>query len=134
VAAEYHSAGVTAFDLAARSAGFRRAITRGVSNTPRPTAWPAPVTRAKATGPHSIDQALHEVGAQRIGHGTRLAEDPALLEEVPWARKIPLEMCLTSNVHTHVVASVRNSLQALSPAGRRRHAEHRWAVDGTASP
>ena len=56
-------------------------------------------------GPHSIHQALHDVGAQRIGHGTRLAEDPALLEEVV-ARKIPLEMCLTSNVHTHVVSSV----------------------------
>src|SRR5207237_458186 len=44
-------------------------------------------------------------GAQRIGHGTRLAEDPVLLEEIV-ARKIPLEMCLTSNVHTHVVSAV----------------------------
>src|SRR5205809_5416696 len=56
-------------------------------------------------GPDSMHHALHDVGAQRIGHGTLLAEDPALLEEVV-ARKIPLEMCLTSNVHTHVVASV----------------------------
>src|SRR2546422_5148322 len=41
----------------------------------------------------TLFRSLHDVGAQRIGHGTRLAEDPALLEEVI-ARKIPLEMCL----------------------------------------
>jgi adenosine deaminase len=44
-------------------------------------------------------------GAARIGHGTRLGEAPALLDEVV-ERKIPLEMCLTSNVHTHTVPSV----------------------------
>jgi len=63
----------------------------------------------KATGRIRFIRHCHEVGAQRIGHGTRLAEDPALLDEVV-ARKIPLEMCLSSNVHTHVVASVRSIL------------------------
>src|SRR5437899_1628975 len=56
-------------------------------------------------GPDSIHQALHDCGARRIGHGTRLGEDPALLADVI-ARKIPLEMCLTSNLHTHTVGSV----------------------------
>ena len=56
-------------------------------------------------GPHSIHQALHQCRAQRIGHGTRLGEDPALLEYVI-ERKIPLEMCLTSNLHTHTVPSL----------------------------
>src|SRR5204862_402385 len=44
-------------------------------------------------------------GVRRIGHGTRLGEDPALLDDVV-ARGIPLGMCLTSNLHTHAVASV----------------------------
>src|SRR5438034_4049751 len=56
-------------------------------------------------GSDSIHQALHQCGAQRIGHGTRLGEDPALLAYVI-ERKIPLEMCLTSNLHTHTVASL----------------------------
>jgi adenosine deaminase len=56
-------------------------------------------------GPPSIHQALHVCGAQRIGHGTRLGEDPALLAYVI-ERKIPLEMCLTSNLHTRTVPSV----------------------------
>jgi adenosine deaminase len=56
-------------------------------------------------GPESIHQALHECGATRIGHGTRLGEDTALLDEVV-QRRIPLEMCLSSNVHTHTVTQV----------------------------
>src|SRR3989441_5626 len=56
-------------------------------------------------GPHSIHEALHACGARRIGHGTRLGEDPALLAYVV-EHKIPLEMCLTSNVHTRTVAAL----------------------------
>src|SRR5438093_1303868 len=56
-------------------------------------------------GAESIHQALHVCGAQRIGHGTRLGEDPGLLEEVV-ARRVPLEMCLTSNLHTHAVGAI----------------------------
>src|SRR6266576_2538255 len=104
-AAEYRAAGMTAFDLAGAERGhpardhrvaFEYAAAHGMACT---------CHAGEGDGPHSIHQALHEVGAQRIGHGTRLAEDPALLDEVV-ARKIPLEMCLSSNVHTHVVASV----------------------------
>src|SRR3989442_431958 len=49
--------------------------------------------------------ALLARGARRIGHGTRLGEDPALLAYVV-EHKIPLEMCLTSNVHTRTVAAL----------------------------
>ena len=56
-------------------------------------------------GPHSIHEALHQCGAQRIGHGTRLGEDPTLLDYVV-ERGIPLEMCLTSNLHTHTVTTI----------------------------
>src|SRR5260370_1495422 len=48
---------------------------------------------------------MNACGARRIGHGTGLGEDPALLAYVI-ERKIPLEMCLTSNLHTRTVPSV----------------------------
>src|SRR3989454_1182769 len=56
-------------------------------------------------GPDSIHEALHACGARRIGHGTRLGEDPALLAYVV-EHRIPLEMCLSSNVHTRTVAAL----------------------------
>jgi adenosine deaminase len=104
-AADYRGEGVVAFDLAgaerghpapAHRAAFEYAARHGLACT---------CHAGEGDGPHSIRDALHECGAQRIGHGTRLAEDPALLEEVV-ERRIPLEMCLTSNVHTHTVASL----------------------------
>ena len=105
VAAEYQSAGVTAFDLAGAERGFPARDHRVAFEYAAAHGMACTCHAGEGDGPHSIQQALHEVGAQRIGHGTRLGEDPALLDEVI-ARKIPLEMCLTSNVHTHVVPSV----------------------------
>ena len=55
-------------------------------------------------GPKSIAQAIHHCHARRIGHGTRLHEDPALEAFVNNFR-IPLEVCLTSNVQTRVAPS-----------------------------
>jgi len=104
-AAEYQSAGVTAFDLAGAERGFPARDHRAAFEYAAAHGMACTCHAGEGDGPQSIQQALHECGAQRIGHGTRLGEDPALLEEVI-ARKIPLEMCLTSNVHTHVVSSV----------------------------
>ena len=103
-AAEYRGAGIVGFDLAgaerghpaeAHRAAFALAMRYGLACT---------CHAGEGDGPHSIHQALHVCGAQRIGHGTRLSEDPALLAYVI-ERRIPLEMCLTSNLHTRTVAS-----------------------------
>jgi adenosine deaminase len=47
---------------------------------------------------------VHICGANRIGHGTRLIEDPELTQYVN-DRRIALEICLTSNVQTRVADS-----------------------------
>ncbi|MGH7506874.1 MAG: adenosine deaminase family protein, partial [Longimicrobiales bacterium] len=57
----------------------------------------------EAFGAASIHQALHTCHANRIGHGTRLFEDPDLLAWVTDFR-VPIEICLTSNVQTHATA------------------------------
>ncbi len=104
-AVDYRTAGLVAFDLAGAERGhparehrdaFAHAAQHGLACT---------CHAGEGDGAASIREALHVCGAQRIGHGTRLQEDPALLEEVV-ARRIPLEMCLTSNLHTHTVAAI----------------------------
>ena len=71
----------------------------------------------EAYGPESIHQALHYCRANRIGHGTRLFEDPDLMQYVNDFR-VPLEICLTSNVQTRAVASYADHpLRAYFDAG-----------------
>src|SRR5205085_135244 len=55
-------------------------------------------------GSDSVRQAVHVCGAHRIGHATRLIEDISLTDYCN-DRRIPLEICLTSNVQTRVASS-----------------------------
>jgi adenosine deaminase len=104
-AADYRAAGVVAFDLAGAERGFPARDHAPAFAYAAQHGMACTCHAGEGDGPDSIRQALHQCGAQRIGHGTRLGEDPALLEYVI-ERKIPLEMCLTSNLHTHTVPSL----------------------------
>jgi adenosine deaminase len=59
----------------------------------------------EAAGPTSIWGALRALEVDRIGHGTRAAEDPALLDHLRDER-VPIEMCPISNLRTGVVPSI----------------------------
>ncbi len=61
----------------------------------------------EAFGPASIHQAVHYCGAHRIGHGTRLVEDPDLMAWVN-DRRIAVEVCLASNLQTRAVPDLRS--------------------------
>jgi adenosine deaminase len=60
----------------------------------------------EAAGPASIWGAIRALSADRIGHGTRAAEDPELVEHLA-ATRLPLELCIVSNLRTGVIRSVR---------------------------
>jgi adenosine deaminase len=104
-AADYSGDGVAGFDLAGAERGHPAREHRAAFEYAAAHGLACTCHAGEGDGPGSIHEALHLCGAARIGHGTRLGEDPALLDEVI-ERKIPLEMCLTSNVHTHTVRSV----------------------------
>lgn len=59
----------------------------------------------ETVGPESVWAAL-ECGAERIGHGIRSIEDPALVKHLR-DRDIPLEVCISSNICTGAVSSLR---------------------------
>ena len=70
----------------------------------------------ESAGPESIWEAL-EIGAERIGHGINATRDPSLVEYLR-RNRIPLEICLTSNVKTGCVSSIEHHpIRALYDAG-----------------
>ncbi len=105
LAVNWKGRGVVAFDLAGTEKDYpakrhREAFYYIMNHNLNST-----IHAGEGFGPESIHQALHYCGANRIGHGTRLHEDPDLLAWVN-DRRIPLEMCLSSNALTGVVPSL----------------------------
>ena len=71
----------------------------------------------ETTGPETIWDALRDLGAERIGHGTSAAQDPALLAHLA-EHRIPLEVCPSSNVATRAVRTLEeHPLRAFRDAG-----------------
>jgi adenosine deaminase len=104
ISVAYKNRGVVGFDLAGIEESYpakhhREAFYRILNNNINCTAH-----AGEAYGPESIHQAIHYCGAHRIGHGTRLLEDGDLLNYVN-DHRIPLEICLTSNIQTKAASS-----------------------------
>ncbi len=59
----------------------------------------------EAAGAASVWGALRVLRVERVGHGTRAEEDPALLDLLA-ARRVPIEMCPLSNVRTGVTPRI----------------------------
>jgi adenosine deaminase len=104
VAVDFKGNGVVAFDLAGPEQGHPPAEHLAAFRAAARANLPITIHAGEAFGPASIREALHECGANRIGHGTRLFEDADLMAWVNNFR-IPIEICLTSNVQTRVIAS-----------------------------
>lgn len=106
LAVAYKGRGVLAFDLAGQERDYPAKAHREAFQLVAKHNVNSTVHGGEAFGPESIAQALHYCGAHRIGHGTRLLEDPDLLRYVR-DHRVPLEMCLSSNVQTRVARSLK---------------------------
>ncbi len=104
LAVAYKDRGVVAFDIAGGERGFPASVHAEAFAYARGNDLGVTVHAGEGDGAHSVREAVHACGANRIGHATRMIEDAALAQYVN-DRRIGLEICLTSNVHTHAVAS-----------------------------
>ncbi len=77
---------------------FDRARAAGLHSVPH---------AGETTGAQTVWDAIDLLGAERIGHGVSAAQDPRLLAHLA-EHRIPLEVCLTSNLATHAVASLED--------------------------
>jgi len=100
----YKNKGVVAFDLAGAEDNYPAKDHVDAFLLIRKNNINCTVHAGEAWGPDSISQALHNLSTHRIGHGTRLKENGDLLNYVN-DHRIPLEICVTSNVQTKVVPS-----------------------------
>ena len=56
-------------------------------------------------GAQNVASAITDLGAERIGHGVRVLEDPTVVA-LARERSTALEICVTSNIHSGVIASL----------------------------
>ncbi len=91
-----------ALDLAGDEANFPAKLFTEHFLRARDAGWQVTVHAGEAAGAESVWSAIHDLGATRIGHAVRAAEDPALLDYM-LENQIGIEANLTSNVQTATV-------------------------------
>jgi len=99
----YRDRGVVAFDLAGGEAGRPPGVHQAAFDVAADGCLGITIHAGEAAGAASIAEAVHRCRADRIGHGTRLYEDPVLRDYIR-DRRLPIEINITSNVLTRAVA------------------------------
>ena len=104
-------------DLAGNEAGYAAELFGPAFRAARDAGLHVTVHAGEAAGPFSVWAAVEHLGAERIGHGVRSAEDPRLMDELA-RRGITLEVALTSNTETGASPDYRgHQIHALLAAG-----------------
>jgi adenosine deaminase len=103
VAVEYRGRGVVGFDLAGGEAGHPATRYAAAFEYARSHDLACTCHAGEGAGADSVRDAVHGCGCDRVGHGTRIIEDPSLLDYLT-DRQLCVECCLTSNVQTRAAA------------------------------
>ena len=116
LAVDFRNRGVVGFDLAGEEGGYPPKKHIEAFHYIQRQNFNITVHAGEGYGKESIWQAIQYCGAHRIGHGTRLIDDIAVtggkavklgdLAQYVLDKRIPLEICLTSNLHTGAVPSL----------------------------
>jgi adenosine deaminase len=120
LAVDFRERGVVGFDLAGEEGGFPPKKHVDAFHYIQRQNFNITIHAGEAFGKESIWQAIQWCGAHRIGHATRLIEDIGVdksdsqkdvkmgyLAQYVLDKRIPLEICLTSNIDTGAVKSLQ---------------------------
>jgi len=119
LAVNFRNQGVVGFDLAGEEGGFPPKKHVEAFQYIKRENFNITIHAGEAFGKESIWQAIQYCGAHRIGHATRLIEDMVFdkdmnvvglgdLAQYILNTRLPLEICLLSNVHTGAVDKIEN--------------------------
>jgi adenosine deaminase len=116
LAVDFRARGVVGFDLAGEEGGYPPKKHIDAFHYIQRENFNITIHAGEGYGKESIWQAIQYCGAHRIGHGTRLIDDIAVVDgkvaklgdlaQYVLDKRIPLEICLISNVHTGATPSL----------------------------
>jgi adenosine deaminase len=116
LAVDFRERGVVGFDLAGEEGGYPPKKHVDAFHYIQRQNFNITIHAGEGFGKESIWQAIQYCGAHRIGHGTRLIDDIAIVDgkavklgdlaQYVLDKRIPLEICLLSNVHTGAAPSL----------------------------
>ncbi|HEY7400281.1 MAG TPA: adenosine deaminase [Actinomycetota bacterium] len=116
LAVRWRDRGVCGFDIAGAEAGFPPTRHLDAFDHVRRENFHLTIHAGEAFGPPSIWEALQICGAERLGHGVRIVDDVITTPDGPATlgplaalvrdRRVPLELCPTSNVHSGAATSI----------------------------
>ena len=133
LAVRWRDAGVVGFDIAGAEAGHPPSRHLDAFQYVQRENFHSTIHAGEAFGLPSIWEALQYCGAARLGHGVRIVDDISgppghetlgRLAQYVRDRRVPLELCPTSNVNTGVCASI-----AEHPIGMLRQLRFRVTVN-----
>ena len=103
--AEVRDLGVVGVGIGGREQCYPPEPFVGVYRQAREMSFRTSAHAGEAAGPESIWGAVRVLQVDRIGHGTRAVEDPALMDHLA-EKHVPVELCPLSNVCTGVLQSI----------------------------
>ncbi|MFJ8564187.1 adenosine deaminase [Streptomyces sp. NPDC093514] len=105
LAVDLHPEGLVSFGLGGPEIGVPRPQFKPYFDAARAAGLHSVPHAGETTGPETIWDAIRDLGAERIGHGTSATQDPELLAYLA-EHRIALEVCPTSNIATRAVTDL----------------------------
>jgi adenosine deaminase len=139
LAVRWRDHGVVGFDIAGPESGYRPTRHLDAFEHVRRENFHITIHAGESFGLPSIWEAIQLCGAERLGHGVRIVDDITVREDGVIAlgrlaafvrdRRVPLEMCSTSNVHRGHDVDRDTPDRSPAAAAVPGHRQHRQSAD-----